>query len=115
MSKLAFLICPVRGVDPKETQGIVADLEAQGWTVHWPPRDTNQDDDTGLRICHENEDAIRSADRIFIVWDGKSQGCLFDLGMAFSMSKPITCIRLPEPTEGKSFQNMMRAWEDSPL
>lgn len=41
MSKKAFLICPVRGVDPSTTEGYVKKLESEGWTVHWPPRDTD--------------------------------------------------------------------------
>lgn len=113
-----FLICPVRGVDPEETRGIVESLESgnfdgEEWDIHWPPRDTNQEDDTGLQICFENRQAINGADRIFFVWDGKSQGCLFDLGMAFADGfPPLTCISLPSATEGKSFQNMAREWEE---
>ena len=107
----AFLICPVREHSPEETEETVKDLEAKGFDVHWPHRDTNQDDPTGLSICRENCEAIRNADHIFVVWDGKSTGSLFDLGMAFAMGKPIHVIELPELTEGKSFQNMIRAWE----
>lgn len=106
----AFLICPVRGVDPEVSRGHVACLEAQGITVHWPPRDTDQDDPTGLRICRDNTDAIAAADVVYVIWDGKSQGCLFDLGVAFALGKKIDPIELPEPTSGKSFQNMVRAW-----
>jgi hypothetical protein len=109
--KRAFLICPVRGVSPNETKDLVESLEKDGWTIHWPPRDTNQDDPTGLRICEDNRQAIADAAVVFFVWDGKSQGCLFDLGMAFAMKKPVRCMLLPQPTEGKSFQNMAREWE----
>lgn len=107
----AFLICPVRGVDSETTRGYVERLEAEGWSVHWPPRDTNQDDAIGLDICRQNRAAIAAADRVFISWDGKSTGSLFDLGMAFAMHKPLTVLEAPEPTPHKSFQNMMRAWE----
>ena len=107
----AFLICPVRGHEPEETEYIVKQLDEQGFDVHWPHRDTNQDDDTGLNICKENRDAIHNADCVFIVWDGKSTGSLFDLGMAFAMNKPIHVISLPDPTDHKSFQNMVREWE----
>jgi len=48
---------------------------------------------------------------VFFVWDGKSQGCLFDLGVAFALNKPLTVISAPENVEsGKSFQNMARYW-----
>ena len=110
MTMKTFLICPVRGHEQAETEAIVRDLEAHGWSVHWPPRDTNQDDPTGLRICMDNEVAIEAADAVHFVWDGKSQGCLFDLGMAFALHKFVIPISMPEKTEGKSFQNMVSAW-----
>ena len=113
MKKLkAFLICPVRGVDPEITKKYVDGLEHDGFIVHWPPRDTNQEDETGFNICLQNRQAIEESDCVFVVWDGKSQGCLFDLGMAFAMNKKIYVLNVPPPTEGKSFQNMMRAWEN---
>lgn len=105
-----FLICPVKGKSPEETAGIVADLEAQGYEVHWPHRDTNQNDDVGYRICQDNRAAIMRADVVHVVWDGLSQGSLFDLGMAFALGKMIVPISLPEPTSHKSFQNMVRMW-----
>ena len=110
--KTTFLICPVRGVDPKETENIVKDLEDKGTKVHWPPRDTNQDDPIGFDICTQNKQAIKDADEVHVVWDEKSQGCLFDLGMAFSMDKKINIVDIPEETSQKSFQNMIRYWAD---
>ena len=110
----AFLICPVRGVDPKETEDIVKKIENNGTRkVHWPHRDTNQDDPIGFNICTQNKEAIKSADKVHVVWDEKSQGCLFDLGMAFAMDKKIVIEDIPEETSQKSFQNMMRYWEKS--
>lgn len=108
--KRTFLICPVRGHSKEETEAVVKGLERKGWTVHWPPRDTNQDDPTGFKICDQNRKAIVQADEVHVIWDGQSQGCLFDLGIAWALRKPITIIRLPELTEGKSFQNMVTAW-----
>ena len=108
--KKAFLICPVRNHSPDETASVVGDLEDSGWTVHWPHRDTNQDDDVGLDICNQNRVAIAAADMVFITWDGESTGSLFDLGMAFALGKPLSVISAPVETSHKSFQNMMRAW-----
>lgn len=93
-----------------ETQAIVNRLEAEGWQAYWPPRDTDQDDDSGYRICLDNKVAIAQADAVHFVWDGKSQGCLFDLGMAFALGKQIIPVSMPDKTEGKSFQNMVLVW-----
>ena len=108
----AFLICPVRGHGMNETEEAVKSLESEGYQVHWPPRDTEQDDPIGLEICRANCSAIEDADRVFVIWDGKSTGSLFDLGMAFALNKPITVLEAPSPTSHKSFQNMMRAWAE---
>lgn len=105
-----FLICPVRGHDEDEFFDIASDLEMNGWYVHWPPRDTNQDDPIGYQICAENLDAIKKSDVVHFVWDGKSTGCLFDLGMAFALGKKIIPIEMPSLTDYKSFQNMVNKW-----
>jgi len=110
MRKKTFLICPVRGHDPQELDDIVKGLENSGYKVHYPPRDTNQVDNTGFMICSDNLNAIRQADVIHLVWDGISQGCLFDLGMAFALGKKLIIISVPELTTGKSFQNMANVW-----
>lgn len=105
-----FLICPVRGYDQSEIEKIVNDLELHGYQVHYPARDTNQEDDTGYRICGENRTAIIAADVVHFIWDGKSQGCLFDLGMAFALGKRVIPISMPALTSAKSFQNMVVKW-----
>lgn len=105
-----FFICPVRGHDPKELESLVSELEKEYW-VYFPPRDTNQVDDTGYRICQDNLRAIKAAEIVGIIWDGKSQGGLFDAGMAFALGKKIKLIRIPELIGGKSFQDMFTDWE----
>jgi len=111
MTKKAFFICPVRGADQTETQKIIDEYEAKGWKIHFPPRDTNQNDKTGYRICNDNLNAIINSDVVFIYWDGKSQGGLFDAGMAFALGKPIKIISVPEILYSKSFQDMFTEWE----
>ena len=92
-------------------QGYVSSLEAEGIRVYWPPRDTDQDDPIGLRICSDNRAAMEGADVVRVVWDPESQGSLFDLGMAFAMRKPIYLVNRKDikPTEKKSFTNLLLA------
>ena len=109
-----FLISPVRGLSKTATYDLrdfIADKIESDYVVHWPLRDTQQEGDpTGLRICQHNIAAIKRADVVGIIWDGKSRGCLFDLGMAFALNKEVKIYELPDATEGKSFQNMIREW-----
>jgi len=83
-----FLICPVRGHEKNELQGLVDKLSKQ-FQVHWPHRDTDQSGATGLRICWDNYNAIKEADKVIVVWNGESLGSHFDLGMAFALGKYI--------------------------
>lgn len=117
--KKVFLICPVRGHEMSELESLVAELEKE-YEVHWPHRDTDQSGDTGLRICWDNYSAIKEADHIFVVWNGESMGSHFDLGMSFALGKTIEPIKWDdglwygnlEPTESKSFNNMINKWSE---
>jgi nucleoside 2-deoxyribosyltransferase len=113
-----FLACPVRNADVSDREAQAAQvrrLESQGHQVHWPPRDTDQNDTVGLRICQDNRRAIEEADTVYVIWDGKSQGVMFDLGVAFALRKPIHTVdgHMPLQTTGKSLQNMIFAWEEN--
>ncbi len=111
--KKIFVICPVREIEKDEKQFLddyVSKLESQGHKVHYPPRgDTNQDDPVGLRICSDNREAIKKSDEVHVYWSERSEGTRFDLGMAFSVGKPIVLINRNgvESTPHKSFQNVL--------
>ena len=85
----------------------VKNLEDQGIDVHYPPRDTNQNDTIGFRICSQNKKAIIESDEVHIFYNPNSTGSLFDIGMAFAFEKPIRLINKVETTEGKSFANVL--------
>jgi hypothetical protein len=110
-----FLICPVRGVDESTLVALrtfVALTEAKGRRVYWPYRDTNQVDAVGVRICHDNREAMRRSAEVAVWWTPTSQGSLFDLGMAWAMGKPISLANDVPATEGKSFGNVLRWWQE---
>ena len=107
-----FIICPVRGITEEEQSAIetyTRNMESEGHRVHWPPRDTNQEDSVGYRICADNYNAIIDADEIHVWWNINSQGSLFDLGMAFALQKKIHLINRDsiKATETKSFTNVL--------
>lgn len=114
--KSAFIICPVREASVEEKEYIliyIRRLEERGYRVHYPARDTNQDDPVGLRICSDNRAAIRDAKEIHVYWNGKSTGSIFDFGMAFMAEKPIIVFNRESVeklvTNGKSFHNVLLA------
>jgi nucleoside 2-deoxyribosyltransferase len=112
-----FLICPVRDANLEQKQKMeqyIQKLESKGKTVYYPARNTDQIDPIGYRICFDNMNAIKQSKFIHIFYDKTSQGSLFDLGMAFALGKPLTIVNLDEiePTEGKSFANMIMRWSN---
>lgn len=112
-----FIICTVRGATEdylKKLQDYVTKLELEGHTVHFPPRDTKQEDETGgYIICRTNMAGIIWADEVHISYNEKSTGTHFDLGMAFMSNKKIHVFDGPEIDESlpKSFPKMLRYWE----
>lgn len=115
MGKKIFVIGPVRNISPSMREVInnyVEQLEREGHQVYYPTRDTPQQDPTGLQICQDNYNGIAQSDEVHIAWDGKSPGCLFDLGMTFAQQKKIVPIPklFPPATSHKSFASMVRAW-----
>jgi nucleoside 2-deoxyribosyltransferase len=114
-----FVICSVRA---QSTEQLIATelkyikpLEEAGFDVHWPPRDTTQNDTAGggYNICMENTRAISDADCVHIIFDSNSVGSAFDLGTAFALNKRLHILNKEDvkPTSGKSFQNVILNWE----
>jgi len=110
------IICPVRNLSAEWKDGLLRytlALEREGHTVHLPFRDTEQQDRTGFNICTDHAEKMLAADEVHVAYDGKSEGWLFDLGMAFALGKPIMPITgyFPSPdNRGKSYTNMVWDW-----
>lgn len=84
-----FLISPVRKPNDssqKKIRQYIKVLEKQRIKVHWPIRDTPQEDPSGgYIICQTNFQAILNADEIHIWYDETSQGSKFDMGGVFML------------------------------
>lgn len=108
---LAWL-CPVRHADPfmlNAIEAYVAQLERDGVSVHYPPRDAPQDCPTGKAICETHRAVMVAADAVHVFWDVESKGSHFDLGMAYALGKPVVPVRcLREDTPGKSYWKVMQ-------
>ena len=112
-----FIICPMRGADETVTRRIreyVDTLEARGDQVHYPPRDTKQDE-SSLSVCLQNREAIKESDEVHVFYSAASQGVHFDLGIAFAAGRRIRVIENDEYGEGKSFPRMIDEWVDNPM
>ena len=107
-----YIICPVRNGTPPDVAEYVRTLELSGKCVHFPPRDAPQEDETGWNICTVHRDALFQSDEVHVFWDVDSKGSHFDLGMAFSLAKPVRLIKTYRPdTEGKSYVKVMEKWQ----
>ena len=93
----------------------VSALEAKGWHVHWPTRDTKKNDTNGLEVCRQNRAAIYMAQEVHVWYESESQGSHFDIGMsfAFDLIRKRRWIIINKSdvkaTPDKSFQNVLLA------
>lgn len=106
-----YLICPVRKVTEevkKFLDDYVARLEANGHNVHYPPRDVDQTDSSGVNIMTAHKDAMKISHEVHAYWTG-SEGSVCDLGMTLRSEIPIHVIPEcnPQRTEHKSFTNVI--------
>lgn len=109
-----FIICTVRKATEeyrKKLEEYVSKLEGEGHTVHLPHRDTNQEA-SGYDICLQNCWAIAESDEVHIFYNPESQGCHFDLGVAFAFRKKIIVIENVPYGEGKSYPRMIDEWQN---
>lgn len=110
-----YVICPVRNVIKEQTDEIdkyVETLEKEGHTVHYPPRDVNQNDETGFNIVMAHKKAMIKCDRVDIFWDKTSTGSHQDLGMAIMANKHLHLVKTyQEDLPGKSYVKVIKMIE----
>lgn len=83
-----FLISPVRNARQEAREKIkayVESIEKTGKKVHWPERDTDQNDPVGIRICCDNFTKMLQAAEVHCWYDAASKGSLFDAGGLFML------------------------------
>lgn len=86
-----FLICKVRGATEEqiaEQRTYVESLERKGHTVHWPHRDTEQNDPKrGTGICWTTFGGIFGAEEVHVLFDPTSEGFVADMMMTFALNE----------------------------
>lgn len=102
------IICSVRSGTPQDVYEYVSRLENEGHNVYLPPRDTPQDDLTGLNICLRMCQQIRLADEVHIFYNKDSQGIHFDMGCAFALGKKWRLINNPMDDHKKSYIKVIK-------
>jgi len=123
-----FVIRPIRGIGKEKDEAYKFQVQeikntcefvyGEPVNIYDPAMETDQ---TGseVKICQQNLDAIKKADVVYVIWDGNSQGVLFDLGMAFALGKEIRPVigYFPKMTKEKSFANLIwkRYYLDNPM
>ena len=96
----------------RQLDAYVAELEATGHDVHYPPRDVDQTDDgSGRTICVAHRTAMLAADEIHVWWDSSSLGSHFDFGMAWMLratrALPLIVVNAVSRTKHKSYGNVL--------
>jgi len=62
-------------------------LKKDGHTILMPNFDKPSKNE--LEICEGNRQIIEDADEVHLIWDGRSIGAIFDIGMVFALRKPL--------------------------
>ena len=103
----AYLICSVRNLSPEEKEAIdkaIAPLREK--YDLYVPYEEEQDID-GHLICERNKEAVMEADVVFVWWNPKSEGSVFDFGMCYALGKNFVVLNPIERTPHKSFSNVL--------
>ena len=75
-------------------------LKEEGHEVSIPAFDDHVNFDE-LEVCEYNRKQIEWADTVYLIWDRRSAGTVFDFGMVFALRKPFKIHYLePKTLEG---------------
>ena len=86
-----FIVCKVRGATKEqiaEQMAYVESLESRGHIVHWPHRDTKQNDtEHGTGICRDTFWQILWAKEVHVIFDPTSEGFVADTMITFALNE----------------------------
>lgn len=109
-----FLICPVREADNNQKlwiENYVKEKEDEGYIVHAPHMHTRQIDlFGGYAICRQNAENLSSSSEVNIYYDKNSFGSVFDLGVAYSLHKPLVVLNDINLDDNDIIDNIIINW-----
>jgi nucleoside 2-deoxyribosyltransferase len=82
-------------------------LKAMGHSVRVPALDSHPNLDS-YGVCAYNRGMMMWADAVHIIWDGRSTGTIFDMGMAFALRKKVELTYM----NPKSFLDFIQQYEE---
>lgn len=107
--KKIFLISPVSTSNPQNYEIVkkyVEKMENEDNEVHWPIRDTEQNDPIGINICDTNSKKIFEwADEIHIYYLKESRGIQFDIGAVYFVIRILGIKKKVVFVNKEDFQN----------
>ena len=111
-----FVICPVRHAAEEQKawiEGFVAMKREKGYIVHYPEKNTVQEDTLGgYNICLQNALAMATSESIDIYYDQSSTGSVFDLGVAYALHKKLNLLNGEEIIyrDDDFIDQLVRSW-----
>ena len=73
-----------------------------GRPCYIPGRDTEQHEG-GRDILSQNFEGMKGCVNVYVIWDGQSQGTLFDIGMAYALGISLLPVELVNNRSWVSF------------
>ncbi len=92
----------------EKIEELESNLKAYGHKVKIPAFDSHPEFNE-LQICEYNKKLIKWAQKIYIIWDRRSYGTVFDFGMAFALGKEVEVYYL----EPKVIENVMIQYSET--
>lgn len=83
-------------------------LESKDNSVYLPIRDTPQE-----TAMVRNREAIRQADEVYVIYDGKSAGTLLDVGIAFAYEKKVRIVQISFGTKSRVVEFLKQLENDT--
>lgn len=110
-----YMVCPTNRMDESQVKQLVdyiKKLEMEGKKVYCPLKDDDQNDYGSNKMYLNHKNIIMNSKEIHIWWIESSEEIVFDLGIAWGLSKRLIIANAigTNPGQTKSFLNLITWW-----